>query len=133
MSHAPSHADGHAQVASTESPEAGVNMKLIVGVGLASLVIFIVSAIIAAIILKGDETAYEQRGMPPKAKLVGESEIGIVDQIHFDADDRLAKWRSRKQHRLENYGWVDRKQGLIHIPIEQAMKEIVSRSGGGAQ
>lgn len=133
MSHAPSHADGHAQVASTEAPEAGVNMKLIVGVGLISLVIFIVSAIIAAIILKGDETAYDERGRPAKANLVGEKEIGIVDQIHFDADDRLGKWRSRKQQRLETYGWVDRKQGLIHIPIEQAMKEIAGRNGGGGQ
>jgi hypothetical protein len=30
-----------------------------------------------------------------------------------------------ENQRLESYGWVDRKAGIVRIPIEKAMKLIV--------
>jgi hypothetical protein len=133
MSHAPLPHDvhGHAPAATTANPEAGVNVKLIVGVGVVSLVIFAVSAVIAWVMLDADTETYEAAGAAPKAPLIGSPEIGIVDQAHFEDDTRLGRWREGKKQRLESYGWVDRKQGLIHIPIGEAMKEVVRQSGGG--
>lgn len=35
--------------------------------------------------------------------------------------------RHEKEHLLHSYGWVDKKKGIIHIPIENAMKLLVMR------
>ena len=40
----------------------------------------------------------------------------------------LARFRAREEERLGTYGWVDRPNGVVHVPIERAM-EIVAREG----
>jgi hypothetical protein len=40
----------------------------------------------------------------------------------------LARLRAEEGRRSESYGWVDRKAGIAHIPIERAM-DIVARNG----
>jgi len=32
--------------------------------------------------------------------------------------------RRAEDRRLSNYGWVDRKTGVVHIPIEEAMRQL---------
>jgi hypothetical protein len=34
----------------------------------------------------------------------------------------------RKRQMLHSYGWIDRKAGIAHIPIEQAMQLLVKRN-----
>jgi hypothetical protein len=125
----------HPSSPAAASNEDGVNMKKMVAVGAVSLVIFAVSTVIAAIILQKDEDAYAARGVAAPAPLIGKEEIGIVDQVHFDSDQRLEKWRAERAQTLGSYGWVDRKKGIIHIPIEKAMEEVVRQAavGGGAR
>ena len=56
----------------------------------------------------------------------GKDEIGIVDQVPFDRDKRLEKWRAHHKKALSSYGWVDRAKGIARIPIEQAMERVVA-------
>jgi hypothetical protein len=65
-------------------------------------------------------------GVPREPALLGKSEIGIVDQVLFEGDQRLAVWRAERAARLNGYGWVDRSKGLVHIPIERAMEQAAS-------
>ncbi len=39
----------------------------------------------------------------------------------------LDAYRAREQRELDTYGWVDREQGIVRIPVEQAMKLTVER------
>jgi len=39
----------------------------------------------------------------------------------------LAVLRAREDARLNSYGWIDRKAGIVRIPIERAMDLIVER------
>lgn len=39
----------------------------------------------------------------------------------------LNKFRVQERDVLNNYGWVDRKAGMVHIPIDQAMSELIAR------
>ena len=32
-----------------------------------------------------------------------------------------------QQAELDSYGWVDRETGTVHVPIEQAMREVAER------
>ena len=60
--------------------------------------------------------------------MIGQPEIGIVDQVLFSGDHRLADWRAERAARLNGYGWADRSKGIAHIPIDKAMDEVA----GGA-
>ena len=46
-------------------------------------------------------------------------------QLNTAAD--LAKFRAQEEKRLNSYGWVDRGKGIAHIPIAQAMQDVVAR------
>jgi hypothetical protein len=45
--------------------------------------------------------------------------------------EEWAKLDSAEAERLETYGWVDRRNGIVRIPIEQAMARLAA--GEGAQ
>jgi hypothetical protein len=112
--------------------EDGVNILKIVIVGVVSLVIFALSAVVAWWVLVRDESALRARGVAPQVTgLAKTEEVGIIDYVPFDGDRRLEHWRADKAQALHSYGWVDRKKGVVHIPIEEAMKEVVRQSGGG--
>jgi len=40
----------------------------------------------------------------------------------------LARMRAEEQRRVAAYGWVDRKAGIAHIPVERAM-DILAQTG----
>jgi hypothetical protein len=113
-----------------------VNISQIIWIGVVSLAIFALSAVAAHIILRGDEAQLQKRGVAPLVRgLAKKHEIGIIDYVPFDSDARLDRWRAEKTKALNSYGWVDRKKGLIHVPVEEAMKEVVRQAaaGGGAR
>jgi hypothetical protein len=134
MSHPSSHA--HSMSEATENGDDGVNLKLIVMVGVVSLVVFVASAVIAWWILKQDTDKYAARGVAPEMRGLGKKEeIGIIDYVPFDSDFRLERWTQQKAKALGSYGWVDKKKGIIHIPIDEAIKDVVRQAGaagGGA-
>ncbi len=43
----------------------------------------------------------------------------------------LAAFRARENETLHSYGWVDRRRGILHIPIEQAMKDVAAKGIDG--
>ncbi len=119
----------------TRSPgldDDGVDMKKILAVGTVSLVIFAISAFIAYLIMRSDAREVAARGLPPPPSELGRDEIGIVDQVEFSQDHRLQEWKAAKRKRLESYGWVNRDKGLVHIPIETAIDQVVGQAGGGS-
>lgn len=47
--------------------------------------------------------------------------------LQTDPATDLRDFRAEEEARLESYGWVDRSKGVVHIPIEQAMKEAAAK------
>jgi hypothetical protein len=110
--------------------EDGMNIAKIVIVGVVSLVIFAVSAVAAGLILRGDEAELNAKGLAPlPADIRHKEEVGIIDYVPFDSDHRLAEWRAKQEATLTSYGWVDRSKGVIHIPIDTAIKDIIDQAG----
>ena len=48
-------------------------------------------------------------------------------RLQTDPRDDLANLRRSEEQLLTSYGWVDRNAGIVHIPIDRAMKLIVER------
>ena len=51
--------------------------------------------------------------------------------LQTDPAQDLAKLRAREDQALNAYYWLDRANGIVHIPIAQAMREVVARGLDG--
>lgn len=47
-------------------------------------------------------------------------------RLQTDPSDDLVRFRAEEQKRLDSYYWIDKQKGIVHIPIERAMKEIAA-------
>ena len=52
-------------------------------------------------------------------------------ELQIDAASDLARYRAAEEARLQSYGWVDRDKGIVHIPIDQAMRDVAQRGIDG--
>jgi hypothetical protein len=121
--HGPSEHDPHGH-----QSEDHIAFGKVIKVGVGSLVIFALGVVWAAKILHHDTQHWvDATGLAPQPVL-GKAEIGIVDQVPFNGDHRLADWRKERATRLNGYGWIDRARGVAHVPIERAMEA----AAGGA-
>ena len=91
-----------------------------------SLALFAVGVAWATLIL--DTTKREVVGERGRAEptYVGKPEIGMVDQVVFNAEMRAEQLRADKQQRLEGAGWASRRDNLVYIPVQDAMRAIVA-------
>lgn len=95
-------------------------------VGVLSLLVFAGGTVWAVAIFRRETARAQTVSGPTHRPVLGATEIGIVDQVLFEGDHRLADWRADRKARLEGYGWVDRSKGVAHIPIDKAIDEVVS-------
>jgi len=57
----------------------------------------------------------------------GPTVIPPEPRLQSDPQADLAEFRAAKQAQLAGFGWVDRAHGIVHIPIDAAMKRIADR------
>jgi hypothetical protein len=48
-------------------------------------------------------------------------------RLQLDPAQELAKFRAEQASRLNTYYWVDKQKGIVHIPIRQAMQDLVKQ------
>lgn len=118
---APSQAHGSTAVEVIEEQQK-MNWKVIIGVGVGSVVIFALATVWSTHILNSTKAEMQPAGPLPIPRQVNSYEVGIVNQRVFALDQRAAQKRLQQMERLESYGWVDRQAGVAHIPIDEAMK-----------
>ncbi len=103
-----------------------IDFKKVIAIGLISLVVFALGTFWAVTILHRETARAHAATGVSRPPMLGQSEIGIVDQVLFTGDHRLADWRAERAARLNGYGWVDRSKGIVHIPIEKAIDEVIA-------
>jgi hypothetical protein len=117
---------GHGHNDHAHGASDSVDYGKVIGVGVASLVIFALSIWWAATLMHGAQTASESKAGRAREFDTHRTEIGIVDQVPFVSDKRLHEWRGDRRRELETYGWVDKSKGVVRIPIERAMERVAS-------
>jgi hypothetical protein len=70
--------------------------------------------------------APRQQQLPPEPRLQAEPNTGNINKQLFDSKD-VETLRETANDQLKSYGWVDDKNGIVRIPIEDAMKIIVEK------
>jgi hypothetical protein len=123
-----SHSKNAARALQAEQSTTGKDMRLgtIIVVGLISLALFAAGIAWAYTLLVRRQEVIRIGGVAGTPSKLGQSEIGIVDQVLFETDHRLDDWKAANTRRLSTYGWSDRSKGLAHIPIEAAMQQVIA-------
>jgi hypothetical protein len=127
MSHKPSHSTEHMAPPPAQAEESIAWFKVI-GVGAGALLVFVIATMIAWRFQTAREKELQPLGPDPLPLQIGQGEIGIVDQAPFDITRYYQTYRDDRNARLGSWGWVDRKAGTIHMPIDQAMDRVVKES-----
>ena len=128
MSDHPTQGHGsHESASSAHQNEDQIDFTKVIIVGVVSLVLFALCTIWAVKILDIETVRLrDEHGESRVPSQIGKDEIGIVDQVPFDIDHRLEKWRAERSAALNSYGWVNRKRGVAHIPIDKAMEQVAA-------
>jgi hypothetical protein len=105
-----------------------IDFGKVIMVGVFSLITFAAGIWWSSGILHHETKRAEETTGLARQPVLGKAEIGIVDQVPFSGDHRLADWRQERAARLNSYGWIDRPKGIAHVPIERALEA----AAGGA-
>jgi hypothetical protein len=124
MSHQPSHSTEQMTPPPLQAEES-IHWGKVIGVGVGAIALFTVATLVAYRVMAVREKELQPLGPDPLPRQIGQNEIGIVDQVPFDVTRALEIYRDDRNRRLESWGWVDRKAGLVHMPIEEAMDAVV--------
>ncbi len=126
MSHEPSQSLEHLPPPPAQAEE-GVRWFAVIGVGIGSLLVFAIATFVAYRYMNLREKELQPLGPDPVPAILGQPEIGIVDQVPFDVTRSAQAYRRESLERLSSWGWLDRRQGLIHMPIDRAMELVVEQ------
>lgn len=66
----------------------------------------------------------EGAGYPP----VPPQQLPPAPRLQVFPVEDLEKKREAEESQLDSYGWIDRQNGVVHIPIGRAMDLVVERS-----
>ncbi len=111
----------HDSGAHPRSEDDHVDFRSVLLVGIGSLLLFILAGAGAVAYIRHSNATTPQAALPPE---VGQSKIGLVEQQLFGTPLRGARDRVARLAHLEAYGWVDRQQGILHMPVSRAMELV---------
>jgi hypothetical protein len=129
MSHEPSHSTEHLPPPEAQADEHVAGFK-VVAIGVTALVVFGAATWWSSRILDRTARTLSPAGPLPMGKEIGKAEIGIVDQTPFETTRGAEHYRREQLQRLNSYGWVDPAKGIIHLPIEKAIEQLLAGQQG---
>ncbi|HEY1259003.1 MAG TPA: hypothetical protein VGF34_07110 [Stellaceae bacterium] len=94
----------------------------IVGLVLVGIIVFLVAGTLVLIV------AFPGAVSGVSRKLTAEPP---APRLQLDPAKDLARFRADEERRLDTYYWIDKKKGIVHIPIAEAMKEVAAKGLAG--
>ncbi len=88
---------------------------------------FMVAFSLVAMWLLFNFYALEQSAGPPPSPVAQASEIPPQPRLQVAEHSDLVQQHQRNADVLDSYGWVDRKAGVVRIPIARAMDLLAAR------
>jgi hypothetical protein len=106
-------------------------LRPVVMAGIGLIVVLIVTAV-AMFGLYHVLARQEARMSPPANPLAAAEGPRVPPQPRLQAHPLkdLEELRKAETERLTTYGWVDKRAGTVHIPIDRAMDLLAARAGG---
>jgi len=100
----------------------------ILAVTAVSLIIFVIGGFWAVGILHATEREVIPDGPKEMPAQAGQAEIGMVNMKLFSQDRRADERMAGQTQRLASFGYVDSQKQILHIPVEEAIKQALKDS-----
>ena len=117
--------DAEDLAAGHETSDANVRAIVAVGIGLVALLGIVLVALTAL------EASYTQRPLsltaPPGLEPLPTPQLPPEPRLETEPGQQLSQYRAQQEQRLSSYGWVDRPNGIVHIPIDRAIEVLAQR------
>ena len=97
----------------------------LVAIAVVTLALFLAASVLTGWGLEWWRHRLRPGGPPPLPAEVGQPKIGLVEQQLFENTRTGEDWVASQRRRLEGYGWVDRRAGIIHVPVEQGVERVL--------
>jgi len=94
---------------------------LLLRIALGTVTIGLSLCIIAYLLLRAREHGLRPSSAYPEAALPAPHRVGQVRQEVFTIADPKPTPLEEQARTLEQYGWVDRAQGIVRVPVEVGM------------
>jgi len=110
-----------------EHEESDINAGAVLGFALGLLIVGVIVQVVVAMLF-GAFTRVAER-TPRTFPLAADHEQALPPEPRLQVHPRedLRELRAREDSMLHTYGWVDKESGIARIPIDEAMKLIVSK------
>ena len=119
-----------------ETEDLSIRGMTIFGIGIAVILLVTAGVILLMFNFFDDQNQARQRPMPPQVENLNTAPP--APRIQRLPGEDYARLRARAEADLTSYGWVDEANGVVRIPVEQAMELLLERglptrpqSGGG--
>lgn len=100
--------------------------KWIVGIGVVTIFLSVALSYCArCAVIDADERLSGDRAIREEIPAVPDGQIEY-ELFEEDGQGQGERDKEASLQRLRSWGWVDREQGVVHMPVEQAM-ELVAR------
>lgn len=96
------------------------------GLALFCAVIF-VAMVVFFDVLQSSFTAAERAQAPAPPPLAAIRQVPPEPRLQYAEPVDLVKFRAEEARRLHSYGWVDRAQGVVRIPVPRALELLRDR------
>ncbi len=106
-----------------ETRDTSIRNVVIFGVGLLAV---IVAVLFFMNRMFGFLSSHEDSG-PPPSPLALEREIPPAPRLQVDGAADQKHFRSDEEKVLARYGWVNRQEGIVRIPIERAIDLLAEK------
>ncbi|MES1207134.1 MAG: hypothetical protein ABUS79_14450 [Pseudomonadota bacterium] len=87
--------------------------------------------IIAYLLLRAREHGLRPSGVYPETNLPAPHRVGQVRQEVFTIATPKPTPLEQQTRALEEYGWIDRRRGIVHVPIEVGMDLVLADARAG--
>ena len=104
-----------------------VSIQSVLAFGAGMVVIVIVAAVLMYIMYRVLEGQAERRDPQMSPVALPADQEPPAPRLLKDEPGNLRKFRAEEMKKLESYGWVDERGGVVRLPIEEAKKLIFQR------
>lgn len=121
------HADDGARSGKPMHEERDIDARAILGYGVGlGLVMIVVCVVVWAMLVS--LTRQEQAAQPPESPVAGDQDrLPAEPRLQTSSLQDLRDLDAVEAKTLTSYGWVDRANGVVRIPIDEAMRLTIER------
>lgn len=117
--------DGHEHFR-VENEEDVLPARTLIVIAVVTIAIFTAGGLVAWAFLARYDRVHPAIVWQP---MVMPREIHGIDQSLIWVDDSIQREIAEERRQLQSYGWVDRRRGIAHIPIDEAMRRVAQGAG----